>query len=415
MLNTGGIFNKSKNTKLNVNYLEKAEQLYRRALAILEKHGETASVIIDYNQLGSVLAKQGKRAEARQCYAKALAMAEQTGNDEQTLKASDALADLLAGTSPREALAYRSSALRLQRKIFNRESEEQLNNFTIESEVAEKDAQISLQEARLKSQRIIHGALATALLFALAAFALFFYAYTMKRRRNEELTKANAMKDKFFSIISHDMKNPVIAQRDMLTSLVENVDRLNKAAIFDIGSEMLMAQKELLDMITNLLDWSRLQMGSVSCTPIRLDMNALTEKVESQTRSQLDRKRIALRRDIPAGTIVTADRNMLIIIMRNLVSNAAKYSHEGGEIRLKASPAAAGRVRFSVEDDGIGMSRDTQARLFALGTAHSAKGTRGEQGTGLGLIICREMLQRHNTELHVESEEGKGTKFWFEL
>ena len=126
-------------------------------------------------------------------------------------------------------------------------------------------------------------------------------------------------------------------------------------------------------------------------------------------------KQIHLSVTIPDNTLITGDRNIISTILRNLLTNAVKFTASGGTVSLTVEAGADGKYSFAVSDNGVGMSRDQIQKLFRLDSALSRKGTGGEQGTGLGLIVCSELLEKHGTTLNVESEVGKGSKFWFEV
>jgi signal transduction histidine kinase len=126
-----------------------------------------------------------------------------------------------------------------------------------------------------------------------------------------------------------------------------------------------------------------------------------------------ENKNIAFSVQIPENTIITADSNILATVIRNLLTNAVKFTPSGGQVTLSVKLTADNTYSFTVSDTGTGMSEKRLQTLFRLDSAHSQRGTAGEQGSGLGLIVCRELLEKHGTTLHVESEEDKGSKFWF--
>ena len=136
-----------------------------------------------------------------------------------------------------------------------------------------------------------------------------------------------------------------------------------------------------------------------------------------------DNKGVAFSAQMPDNAIVAGDRNMLAIVVRNLLINAVKFTPAGGQVMFEVSqgccrdgarPVSTGYT-IAVSDTGIGMTKEQISKLFRLDSARSRKGTAGEEGSGLGLIVCRELLEKHGSELHIESEEGKGSRFWFEL
>jgi two-component system sensor histidine kinase/response regulator len=145
-----------------------------------------------------------------------------------------------------------------------------------------------------------------------------------------------------------------------------------------------------------------------------MDLHAAVDQIRQFAHSSLETKKIRFSNDVPPGTSVFADPNMILTILRNLTSNAIKFSPENGNISI-SSQEGEGKVKVKVKDDGVGISEKDQERLFTFGEFHSTSGTGGEQGTGLGLLICQEFVKKNGGNLAVESEKGKGSIFYFDL
>jgi len=240
--------------------------------------------------------------------------------------------------------------------------------------------------------------------------------------RNDALAEINATKDKFFNIISHDLRNPAVALRDAVLQLIQYARFWDADTQSNYFQELRKSAEGQVELIYNLLGWAKLQTGRMTYNPESFILTALLPDI-SLIRKMAENKGITFTTQIPNDVFVTGDSNMLATVVRNLLTNAVKFTKSGGTVTLEVSHCRDGArpvSTVSVIDTGIGMSREQVETLRAtslqrIGNAHSRAGTAGEQGSGLGLIVCREMLEKHGSELHVESEIGKGSRFWFEV
>ena len=289
-----------------------------------------------------------------------------------------------------------------------------LQEMEVKYETAEKQLEIERQKteiSRRKSQQVALGSvlIATALLIILLA-----YIVILRGRRTRALTEMNAIKDKFFSIISHDLKNPVVTQRNALQILTANINKWDANTISGYSEKLLKQSDDMVNLLKNLLNWSLIQSGRNTYYPIMFNLIAALQPDINVIKSMAERKNITFETLTPKIVIVTADQNMLTTVVRNLLVNAVKFTTEGGKITLKITEENE-KYTISVTDTGIGMSQAHINDLFRLESAHSHPGTAGEQGSALGLIICKEMIEKHESTLYVESAEGAGSKFWFTL
>lgn len=233
----------------------------------------------------------------------------------------------------------------------------------------------------------------------------------IQHKRNQELAEMNSLKNKFFSIISHDLKNPVTSQKKVLEMLVQNFDSLPQDVLKKQCQELYKSSATLLELLTGLLNWSRLNTGKIINNPIRLCIRNVVEDTVKPLAEQCILKNITLSNDVKPDICVFADRNILSIIIRNLVSNAVKFSREGGSIEITSAETGIDKVRISVIDHGVGISEDRVKDLFDINKKRSTAGTAGEIGSGLGLPTTKEMTELAGGSISVESEEGKGSTF----
>lgn len=232
---------------------------------------------------------------------------------------------------------------------------------------------------------------------------------------NEEmLREINAQKDKFFSIIAHDLRSPFTAIVGFSELLAKRVEKKDLDGIEEYVELILKSSKKTLDLLMNLLEWARSQTGKISFNPEYLDLQQILNETLFVMDNIACRKAIIITKNLPANMPVFADRHMLGTILRNLVSNAIKFTPEGGSITIKAL-RTENHTFLSVSDTGTGIPANRTANLFRIDTNTSTLGTADEEGTGLGLILCKEFIDKHGGTIQVESQPGEGSKFTISL
>ena len=231
------------------------------------------------------------------------------------------------------------------------------------------------------------------------------------KSKNEELQKINAEKDKFFSIIAHDLRSPFAAFLGLTQMMVQDLPSLKLDNIQEIALLMRDSATNLHRLLENLLQWSRLQQGMVAFDPHYF---LLVEKINSSLRPVMEiasNKGVEIVVNIPDGMFVLADENMLESTIRNLVTNAVKFTDKGGKILVSAQAETQSGVQISIKDTGIGMNEKTLENLFRIGELNCRPGTNGEPSTGLGLILCKDFVERHGGKIWAESTEFMGSTF----
>ncbi len=232
--------------------------------------------------------------------------------------------------------------------------------------------------------------------------------------RTKQLSELNATKDKFFSIIAHDLKNPFNALMGFSTLLIDDYDSFDDEEKKDLIKTMNDASENAYKLLQNLLEWSRSQTGSIKWEPDNIQIDKIVNETIGLLQNQAVNKNITIKGIIPANTYAFADENMITTVIRNLMSNALKYTSKGGEVKLYASSNNS-HVEITVEDNGVGIRQEDIEKLFRIDVNFSTNGTDNEVGTGLGLILCKEFVTKNGGNIWVESEEGKGSKFRFTL
>jgi PAS domain S-box-containing protein len=234
------------------------------------------------------------------------------------------------------------------------------------------------------------------------------------KEKNAELVEINATKDKFFKIIAHDMKNPFISLLGASELLYENAHKYNSEKIARLTKVLNDSAKSGYDMLLNMLEWSRSQAGSMIFQPEKINLKEQINKNHASLLEFACGKKVNLNFDIASDTQVYADKNMLDTVLRNLINNALKFTPEGGKVTV-STKRDNGSVIISVKDTGVGIKKSDFDKLFRTDIKFSQPGTNHEGGTGLGLLLCKEFVEKHGGTLWVESEEDKGSTFYFSL
>ena len=233
--------------------------------------------------------------------------------------------------------------------------------------------------------------------------------------KNEELQKINAEKDKFFSIIAHDLRSPFNGFLGLTEILAEGLPQMTLDEIQQIAVAMRNSAANLFHLLGNLLEWSRMQRGLTTFLPISVSLMSKIKENMVLTHEAANKKGITINYNVPADLEVFADSDMLGSIIRNLMTNAVKFTSSGGSIFVSAKAVSDNLVHILIKDTGIGMKQTLIGNLFHLDVDTNRKGTEGESSTGLGLMICKDFIEKNGGQLWIESEEGKGSTFSFSL
>lgn len=226
----------------------------------------------------------------------------------------------------------------------------------------------------------------------------------------QQLANLNERKDLIFSILSHDLRSPLTTLKGFLGLLIEDGAMFSKEEIKKHAEMIRVAVSNSLDLIDNTLFWSLSQMGGLQLNPVRVSVNEMVKKIAGLYHLALTRKGIKLNIDIEPGLHTRVDENMLYVILRNLVSNAIKFTPDGRAISIHAFSRQS-FTWIEVKDEGIGMNQEYITKLFTEAHPVIKKGTSNEKGTGLGLVLCRQFLEANHGKLMIESEEHSGSTF----
>lgn len=232
--------------------------------------------------------------------------------------------------------------------------------------------------------------------------------------QNSELNALNASKDKFFSIIAHDLRSPFIGFLSLTQLLAEQFDNMTLLEIKDFHQKMLKSANNLYRLLDNLLTWSRMQRGMMEFHPEKIILSNVIKNLLDSLNEVYMQKNITITKDIENATHIYADNAMINSVLRNLLSNAIKFTPANGNISIYAQEREDDSL-ISIQDSGIGISPELLDKLFKIDQKVARPGTEGESSTGLGLLLCKDFIDKHNGKIWAESIIGKGSTFYLSL
>jgi len=230
-----------------------------------------------------------------------------------------------------------------------------------------------------------------------------------------ELRLSNINKDRFFSIIAHDLISPFSGLISLTQTIAESPEAFPEEELVVLHSELHLSAQKLYKLLQNLLEWSQMQKGTISFNPRDLNLAETVHQNIEILSSSIEQKGVIVKSAIDASTTIHADENMVNSVFRNLLTNAIKFSSRGGEILISAENVDDKFIQISVQDSGTGMADEYKVKLFKVEEKVGRTGTEGEKSTGLGLLLCKEFVEKHDGEIWVESSEGNGSTFHFTL
>jgi len=232
--------------------------------------------------------------------------------------------------------------------------------------------------------------------------------------KNLEFQKLNAEKDKFFSILAHDLRSPFNSIIGFSNILLETVQQEDFENIKKYAEIIINSSKRAMNLLSNLMQWSQSQTGRMKFNPEYFEIEDSIDEIILLFIDIAKQKSISITKLLPSAIAVYADKAMIDTIIRNLVSNALKFTAKGGSIIITAE-VNQHEIKVSVSDTGVGISTSVMKQLFRIDINYSTPDTQGEKGTGLGLILCKELIEKHGGKIEIESEPCKGSKFYFTI
>ncbi|MDN5202932.1 tetratricopeptide repeat-containing sensor histidine kinase [Fulvivirgaceae bacterium BMA10] len=416
----------------SLNQLHQALIMHKEAKQISEILKDTLKLSRTANYLGMVYLQLGNNEKSLSELKLGLDCAISTNDRRQILNSYDYLYTFYAiNADYKKALEYKDLYAEMIQFISNEEDNRELEGERAKYNVAQKESEIAflkktqeLRESELHNEQVFRNFLIVSLLLTFVILGLLYYNFKSKKdlnekladvnqqinRQNAELNRLNTTKDKFFSIIAHDLKGPINSLSSFSDLLINHNSHISQDEIKTMATDLTSSVKNLSTLLENLLNWARSQTKGIQYTLESISLLKIFETNKELFETSTKSKNIDIRIHLDQDIEIMADKNAIDAVIRNLVSNAVKFTHPGGEIILEGNEWKDS-IEINVRDNGIGIRRDQLDKLFKIEHKNSTKGTYDESGTGLGLILCKEFIDYHQGKITVESEIGKGSTF----
>ncbi len=316
----------------------------------------------------------------------------------------------------KEALAYLKLYSDKQDSLKNAETQRILRKEQVRQDVEgfkEETAEATLAAQLLKERNRLYLGIAIALLLILALVSYLFNQLRKTKQaleeKNKDLDELNKTKDRFFSIIAHDIRSPIISLEKVGDLVSYYLKKNDMDKLKNLSTEISGTAGRLNSLLDNLLNWALIQQGVLPNRPGKLKLNDVVDETLAMFKVNAQIKEQTIENHLEGDVYIHADEKAIQTILRNLLSNAIKFTDVGGSIKIGASQEG-GQIKLYLKDDGVGMEQDKLDKIFKL-NPKSEKGTQGERGTGLGLILCKELIELNQGEINVQSKINEGTEF----
>lgn len=420
--------------KFELKEYDKALAYYDSASTIHRKAQNNFGVAESNLGISEIYIEQQKFDEAEALIEKSLVSAKRNNAQKMTINCFEKLSYLAEKKGDFErGLDYHKSFKQLEDSLYSEEMLARLFQDQLRFQTELKDSEIAAlskvkteQASTLRRQELLRNILVVVM--ALTVILLISVYRSSRRRirinklliehqeeikkRSQELEQLNQVKDKFLSIVSHDLRSPINSLSAIL-NLVETKN-LSQEEFKQLTRDLRKQFDTARAFISNLLDWALLQMDKLKIQPTRIDVAAAIDE-NIKTMEALQMKQILFEKVVPAEIYGWADPNMLNLILRNLLLNAIKFSEIGGKVVVTCKEFDKQFIVVAVKDQGVGINKEVQQFLFDKSTAYSTRGTANEKGTGLGLILCKEFVEKNGGKIWFESEEWVGSTFYFTI
>lgn len=416
---------------------DKAVETVRESLSISGALGNTFGEAVGFQKLGVALRMQGKFQESDAALRTALAKAQQIKSLSLVRNTYRDLANLYDEMADyKQTLDFYRQYIALEDSIFNQLTRRKVAETTSRYEIEKKEAEnerLKL-EARKSAAQFKISVGVVVIIAVLSTFLLIMYRRQRKtvnemrilnsrimalnaevqqqknevQEQNLQLSEVNIKKDRFFSIFAHDVRASFTGIMGFSEALTQDIDVISKEDAADMARRILQSARAVNGLFENLLHWSRLELNEIAPMPAKVRLDQMMKSLTDIFRLNAEQKGILLSSDIPEGMEVTADEYILSTILRNVISNAIKFTKEGDRVFFNAWKEQSQTI-IEVVDEGIGIPESLLNGLFTIGARTSRPGTGHEKGTGLGLHVCQRLAEKAGALLEISSSEGRGT------
>lgn len=423
-------------TYYNIGSLQQLEGDYANALLNFEKALFIAKKFKEQEVAVSCLIAKAQILFAQKDYFRALTISNQAlaqSKEKSFLPKIIEILDLQykiykAQNSWKDAALTREQYSVFKDSLFNVQSKEKLATIETRYETEKKEQQIKdLEQANIikdleaTTARQWQVGLIVFLILLSVVVGVLYNRYQIKQKtaktldeKNAELQKLNGFKDRMFAVISHDLRNPVDAFGTIIESLSQNLQHASREELKEFLESTLKSAKDLKSLLNNLLEWSLVQIGKLPFNPTPVSIHEVIAESANHLDAMAVSKKVKIHNQVDKEKKVLVDKSMMTIILRNLLSNAVKFSPEGKTVELTAQQSN-GTVTISVRDEGVGMEPEEASRLFKMEENTRTIGSSSEKGAGIGLLLCKELVDKNRGTISVKSTPGMGSTFYLEL
>jgi signal transduction histidine kinase len=378
---------------------QEGEKLLNDALKLAEDHGELFLQAVIHLQKGD--------------FEQAVAMAEANHYDGLLQEALEGAYQEARDRDPKKALEYLERSLVMKDSIFNENQQQLIRDYQVRYAMQEKEHELDMQREKNERNRLLVVGLVILAIVLFALFVIWWRLAQMRKKRNQELTQLNEMKDRLMSIVSHDVKTPVSAIRSVLEQLCSYYDGMNdtdrKASLMMLKS----TSEALSDRLFNILQWVKSVLEHGVVTPKDFNLAALVDESINSQNYSVGVKSLKVTNEVDPAMVVHNDPSVVSLVLQNLLSNAVKFSYPHGEIHVRTEEEAD-CVWLVVQDNGKGIPEQKLEKIFRF-VSNSSSGTGGETGTGIGLFVSKQLLDKTGGAIRVESVLGEGTTVRFNM
>ncbi len=450
---------------------DEAEKYLQEALQLFEEVDDKSGLSKTYNSLGKLYQQVGDDVSARNYFNQSLRLAQNIGSNRLVMENYGNISGILASSGDyKNAYRFQQEYIEIRDSIFNEESRRKIYELQLMYDREQKESEIQLlrknEQINLLSyqrDRLLRNFLIVGVIMVLVSLFLLYNRFLILRNSNillekqkaeisesnaqlvelnhslmeqkkmyeelnhklnlsnkklkeseKNLMEINATKDKFFSIISHDLRNPFASIVSFSRILKRDILNMTKNELSELALELDKSVLKIDNLLENLLQWSRTQTGKIKYRPEYIALHEIIKENVNLVQNNARDKNIKLIDSVDDDLAVWADRNMTDTVIRNLLSNALKYTDQGGEIDL-SSYVKNHKAYISVKDNGVGIPEENKKKIFRTDSLHSTYGTMDEKGSGLGLLLCKEFVEKQGGEIFFESKPGEGSVFTFSL
>lgn len=312
-----------------------------------------------------------------------------------------------------QALYYLENSSQNKDSLNKEEYKKLVSEYQVKYENSETEQELELQKIKLHNRNYAIIALVSVMALMLTIAIFLYFVARVRKKRNIQLTNLSAQRDRIFSIVSHDLKNPVASQKQVLNFICDHYDQIDDVTKKQQLIALKQSNETLSELLINLLEWASWESGRLPYKPIRIDLNAVARNSIRLVEGQAKKKNISIEQNIQEDNFINSDINFVETILRNLLSNAIKFSYPDSSIEISSHETPQEKI-ISVSDHGVGLTPEQISTIFSL-RGKSTLGTEGEKGSGIGMVVCQELAEKAHGKLTVTSEKSKGSTFSLHL